>query len=747
MFNFLEVFKLYLPPNQEPATKDTSPSLHWKSTLVTMASTNDESRAQSPLTPTTSESNGTNTPAQPQKAISSIQSTITATNSLKNLQAEEQRTVLETVARVRKCGLDGQLSLPQLVVCGDQSAGKSSVLEALTEIPFPRNDNLCTRFATEIILRQATRSSITVKVIPDSERPSHEQHSIKAFQKSIIDFSELPDVMRLAMNVMGITEDLSVLATSQAFAKDVLSIEIEGPTQPHLTLVDIPGLIATETRGVTAEDVDLVAEITAKYISNQRTICLAVVSAANDYANQKILKKVREVDPAGHRTLGIITKPDRIDGEGSLRAFVELAQNEDIHFSLGWHVLKNRSAAEKDITLEQRKKSEAKWFRESGFKDLPSHAVGIDSLRKRLSLLLFEHVKRELPGLRQELDDTLEDAQTELEMLGRARSSTKECNEYLNRLAFDYQQLCKAGVDGHYEHNYFSLHTKWNEQALSKSASSVPDQTRARASIQDLNDKWSESFRKNGHTYYLKLDDEQDEEIGSNEKAVEKKKKDVPLVLNKSKAISWASDRMTSSRGKELIGNFNPLLVAELFWVQSSKWHDLAARHVEKVDEYCGDFLRNMLTNQCPKDVRDRIWSIIKEELQKRKHAADEELDKIMLDVRSYPINYNHYYTDNIFKCRRGREERYLADLIEKNTTRTEIQGYPYTSKGQSYGILGVDAKIDTGKVVAGFYQHRPVDMQSSACLDALDCLIAIYKVSNSFTGFTKSLSPHFFSH
>jgi hypothetical protein len=81
-------------------------------------------------------------------------------SSLDDLQTDEQRRVLDTVAQVRKCGLDSVLSLPQLVVCGDQSAGNSSVLEALTEIPFPRNDNLCTRFATEIILRRSATDTL-----------------------------------------------------------------------------------------------------------------------------------------------------------------------------------------------------------------------------------------------------------------------------------------------------------------------------------------------------------------------------------------------------------------------------------------------------------------------------------------------------------------------------------------------------------------------------------------------------------
>jgi len=72
------------------------------------------------------------------------------TNSLQALQSEDQRKVMDIVDKLRRTGLGGIVELPQLVVCGDQSSGKSSVLEAITEIPFPRKENLCTRFATEV---------------------------------------------------------------------------------------------------------------------------------------------------------------------------------------------------------------------------------------------------------------------------------------------------------------------------------------------------------------------------------------------------------------------------------------------------------------------------------------------------------------------------------------------------------------------------------------------------------------------
>jgi hypothetical protein len=49
-------------------------------------------------------------------------------------------------------GISDHILLPQLVVCGDQSSGKSSVLEGITGIPFPRQDGVCTRFPIDVIL-------------------------------------------------------------------------------------------------------------------------------------------------------------------------------------------------------------------------------------------------------------------------------------------------------------------------------------------------------------------------------------------------------------------------------------------------------------------------------------------------------------------------------------------------------------------------------------------------------------------
>ena len=614
--------------------------------------------------------------------------------------------VLDTVAQIRKCGLESVLSLPQLVVCGDQSAGKSSVLEALAEIPFPRKDNLCTRFATEIILRRAISNSLTIKVIPDPERPGTEKETIEAFNESIIDFAELPSLMERAMAVMGLDVTFSGASTNRAFARDVLSIEIEGPTRSQLTLVDLPGLIQNDTKGVTPADVKLVREITDHYISQPRTICLAVVSASNDYANQGILSIVRGVDPEGDRTLGIITKPDRLDaGSESEEGYLSLARNEDVFFKLGWHVLKNRNFEERNHSFTERNVSENAFFRTSNFRNLHKDCVGISSLRTRLSKLLFNHIKQELPKLREDLNAALDDAKTHLLALGNRRATPEECKGYLTQLSLDFYEVCKAAVDGHYEHVYFNDHV--DEEFSVDSPATV---RRLRAVIQHMNAKFNNKLRITGHKYHFTADGATK---SNSEIDIEN-----PIPKSKSEAMIWVGQALTRTRGRELEGNFNPLLVGELFWEQSSKWEGLAMDHLESMSRVCTEFLKDLLEKKCPTDIRSRLWPThFEDALKLREEAANRELDQIMMDVRSYPINYNHYYTDRIKKLRQQRTSRSVEVAIGEVADFTSGKDTLYSSD-----ILA--------KCKEKFSTLVDPNMEKHSCEEVLDCLISIYKVS-----------------
>jgi hypothetical protein len=152
------------------------------------------------------------------------------TASLAKLQSKDERRLLDVVDKLRRTGLNGTIELPQLVVCGDQSSGKSSVLEAITEIPFPRKAGLCTRFATEIILRREPKPSVTVKIVPSKHRPEDQQRKLAAFNRSMAYMNQLPDLIDAASQEMG----LGKVGASNAFSRDVLSVEICGPDRPQL---------------------------------------------------------------------------------------------------------------------------------------------------------------------------------------------------------------------------------------------------------------------------------------------------------------------------------------------------------------------------------------------------------------------------------------------------------------------------------------------------------------------------------
>lgn len=62
-------------------------------------------------------------------------------------------------------------------------SGKSSVLEGLTGIPFPRDSGLCTRFATQIIFRRDPIASVTVSLIPATNADRNHAEKVGSWKK------------------------------------------------------------------------------------------------------------------------------------------------------------------------------------------------------------------------------------------------------------------------------------------------------------------------------------------------------------------------------------------------------------------------------------------------------------------------------------------------------------------------------------------------------------------------------------
>ena len=90
--------------------------------------------------------------------------------------------LLDKVDKLFACGVGSHVALPQLVVVGDQSSGKSSVLEGLTRLPFPRDSTLCTRFATQVTFRRSSDKKLAVTILP-SEDDGGSQEQIRSYKR------------------------------------------------------------------------------------------------------------------------------------------------------------------------------------------------------------------------------------------------------------------------------------------------------------------------------------------------------------------------------------------------------------------------------------------------------------------------------------------------------------------------------------------------------------------------------------
>lgn len=152
----------------------------------------------------------------------------------KFIRSNNHRDLLDIVDKLRSRGVSQYVDLPQIIVCGSQSSGKSSTLESLSGISFATSEGLYTRFATELILRRADGTEISVQIIPGAGRTEKERIELAAFSLKTSDRRDVSNIIESAKIAMGLTGE-----GAKIFSTDVLRIELASPDQPNLTIVDL----------------------------------------------------------------------------------------------------------------------------------------------------------------------------------------------------------------------------------------------------------------------------------------------------------------------------------------------------------------------------------------------------------------------------------------------------------------------------------------------------------------------------
>ena len=354
-----------------------------------------------------------------------------------------------------------------------------------------------------------------------------------------------------AKNTMGLNE------ASKVFSTDVLRVEVSGPSQPHLTLVDLPGLFLAGNKDQSEQDAALIEKLVLSYMKNPRTIILAVVSAKSDFALQQVTRHTREQDPRGKRTLGLITKPDTLDqGSDSEQFYIQLAQNKDVHFGLGWHVLRNRTYAERNDSAAARDAAEADFFSNGVWTSLKPSQLGVASLRLRLSHVLRNQILSQLPSVLEDVIEGIDECRATLQQLGTSRVTSVEQRRHLLKVSARWSEMARAAINGTYTDSFF-------HEAADR---------RLRADMQKTLPAFAKEMHLKGHA--KNIIDYSDEEDSDDDMPG-------PHVIRRSTYIDEVKMFMVDSRGRELPGTYNPLIVAELFRKQCKPWHGMVRSVLE----------------------------------------------------------------------------------------------------------------------------------------------------------------------
>ncbi|GIY16034.1 dynamin-1 [Caerostris darwini] len=278
-------------------------------------------------------------------------------------------------------GYSLDIPLPQIVVVGSQSAGKSSVLENIVGREFlPRGCGVVTRRPTLIQLYPTQGEEFAIFGHKENEKFT----DFKAVKEEIA--AQMPERLN--------------------FSSVPIELKIFSPKVLKLTLVDLPGLVRVVVDGQPESNIREVREMILNYIKQPECLILAVTPANQDLATSDALEIARTVDPQRLRTIGILTKLDIMDEGTDAR---DILENRQVTLKRGWVGVLNRSQLDIDEGRDVQyilDKERRFFFEKACYRHL-SEKMGTPFLRRMLQRTLRSHIKAALPQVRTKLAEKL----------------------------------------------------------------------------------------------------------------------------------------------------------------------------------------------------------------------------------------------------------------------------------------------------------------------------------------------------
>ena len=316
-----------------------------------------------------------------------------------NVLFKKLRKLINLIDQLRDCGVNEYIKLPRICSLGTQSSGKSSVLESIVGLDFlPRGDGVVTRRPLELRLCHIN---------------SGQPWAVFEERKGV----KFTDFVKVRETIEALTDE--VCKTNKNIIDKPIVLNVYSQTCPDLTLVDLPGVTRVPIGDQPKNIEQITKDMARRYVEDPLTIILCVIAANSDIATSDGLMLAKDIDVAGTRTLGVLTKLDIMDAGTDAK---KVLMNEEIPLKLGYVGVKNRSKQDLNnkISMAETQRKEREFFKTHPvYKNLPAGHLGTEVLINKLTKIYFRIIRENLPRIVKAINDRVKTAEEELQGLGQ----------------------------------------------------------------------------------------------------------------------------------------------------------------------------------------------------------------------------------------------------------------------------------------------------------------------------------------
>jgi hypothetical protein len=488
-------------------------------------------------------------------------------------------------------------TVPSVVFIGGQSFGKSTVVEMISGVKLPSGHGMVTKRPLSIQIRRMSNAKLTFKAREDAEEIPITENEISDMVANETARSD--------------TEEAKIGNLSGVCDK-TMTLRVEGPDKPNITLIDLPGINYTEGE-------DAIKQLIRGWVNDPAAIILVVHSAMGDTVNNEGFKLAKLADPTGKRIICLMTFVDLALGDPGLfqKNVVDLLNDTSRTFI----AVKGPTVDEHTtISHAQARQQERNFFATSAWSSVSRESVSTGSLVTILVKRYFNAMKQAEIPLNEYIMTNRATTKKQIDLIPESVLPQQMFSELWASTTFQLMKSLEIGnveSDEPLPHYVSSIHHACMDQ-LDRVLMKVP-------------------------TIILR---------GESEEASVKK-----LV-----SIVKSNDGIT-------LPNFKPFPPLEGFFKKCAKtWFDKVAEDmVEHVHEILNDYIEvTVVKQQAHMDANESLGDVFNLLRSELRSAADEVSERTSVDLHAMSTRMAncmwtsniHYYREILEKLRETRKAR-----------------------------------------------------------------------------------------